>query len=169
MSPRNGSASAVALLESQHDDVEDLFEQIKAATTDGAKSKLFIELADTLAAHAKIEETIFYPAVLARQTEDLLLESAEEDLSIKRVLADVLELDIDDEQFDAKLSVMQEQVEQHAREKEEGELFPKVKVLFTDHELVALGSEMLAKFEELLGGKPRLQVKNHTDVAASFE
>jgi hemerythrin superfamily protein len=166
---RNGSPSAIELLKSQHDDVDDLFEQIKAATTEGARSKHFLQLADTLAAHAKIEETIFYPAVLAKQTEDMLLESVEEHLSIKRLLADLLELDIDDEQFEPKLSVMQEQVEHHAREEEEGELFPKVKALFTQDELLGLGAEMLATFEELLGGKPRLQVKNETDVAASVQ
>ena len=42
--------------------------------------------------------------MLAKQTEDNLLESAEEHLAIKRVLADLLDLDVDDDTFDAKLS-----------------------------------------------------------------
>ena len=167
MPSRNG-LDAISLLTSQHDEVDALFSKIEDAASDREKSKLFIELADKLAAHAKIEETIFYPAVLAKQTEDMLLESVEEHLAIKRVLADLLELEIDDEHFDAKLGVMKEQVEHHAREEEEGELFPKVKKLMAAEDLEILGQDMLSKFEALLGTEPRLQVPAETDAAASL-
>lgn len=166
MPARNTAANALELLKSQHDEVDALFEAIKAAPSYSRKEKLFLELADKLAAHAKIEETIFYPAVIAKQTKDLLLESAEEHLAIKRVLADLIELDIDDERFDAKLDVMKEQVQHHAREEEEGELFPKVRALLSSDDLAGLGSEMLAKFEGLLQGQPRLDVPSETAEAA---
>lgn len=157
--------NALELLEAQHAEVEDLIAKLEASEP-RQKATLFIELADKLAAHAKIEETIFYPAVMARQTEEVLLESVEEHLAIKRVLADLLELDVDDDQFDAKLSVMKEQIEHHAREEEEGELFPKVKKLLDADVLDALGGEMLATFEALLESKPREQVPLETDAAA---
>jgi hemerythrin superfamily protein len=160
---------ALELLTLQHDEVEALFEDIKEAPSESEKEKLFIELADKLAAHAKIEETLFYPAVMAKQTKDLLLESTEEHLAIKRVLSDLLDLDIDDDRFDAKLDVMKEQVSHHAREEEEGELFPKVKALLSTEELTALGAEMLSQFETLIAGKPRLAVPAETAVAASIE
>ena len=50
-------------------------------------------LADDLGKHMSSEEQVFYPAVRAHRTEDILLESLEEHLSLKRLLADLLELD----------------------------------------------------------------------------
>lgn len=161
--------NALELLKSQHDEVEDLFEQIEEAAAAKRKADLFVELADKLAAHAKIEETLFYPAVVAKQTHDLLLESTEEHLAIKRVLADLLDLDPDDDQFDAKLAVMKEEVEHHAREEEEGELFPKLRSVLSADELDALGGEMLSMFEDLVGGAPRLSVPAETGAAAPIE
>jgi hemerythrin superfamily protein len=158
--------NAIELLTQQHDEVDELIENIEQATDDKHKEVSFLALADKLAAHAKIEEALFYPAVMAKQTEDMLLESVEEHLSIKRVLADLMELDIDDEHFDAKLSVMKEAIEHHAREEEEAELFPKVKQLLVAEELEALGSEMLAMFEGLMEGAPRESVPSETGAAA---
>lgn len=161
--------NAIELLTEQHGEVDDLFEQIERAKDDGKKGELFRELADKLAAHAKIEEELFYPAVMSKQTEELLLESVEEHLAIKRVLADLLQLDVDDEHFDAKLSVMKEQIEHHAHEEEEKELFPKVEKLLTADELAALGGEMSSMFEELMTGDPRLQVPAETSEAAPLQ
>lgn len=158
--------NALALLKSQHDEVDALFAQIEDADDPDAKATLFEELADKLAAHATIEEKLFYPAVMARQTKDILLESAEEHLQVKRILADLLELDPEDDEFDAKLAVMKEGVEHHAREEEEGELFPKVKKLLSADELEAMGSELLRMFEQLLLQEPRHDVPAETGHAA---
>jgi hemerythrin superfamily protein len=157
---------ALELLTLQHDEVDDLFAKIEATDDPDTKAQLFTELADSLAAHAKIEETLFYPAVMARQTEEILLESVEEHLSVKRVLADLLTLDIDDDEFEAKLSVMQEQIEHHAREEEEGELFPKVRKLMSADELAGLGGELARMFFELMEREPRRAVPAETRQAA---
>lgn len=156
------TTNAIELLTSQHDEVDELFAMIEKTDDAERKRAYFVELADKLAAHAKIEETLFYPTVMAKQTREILVESAEEHLSIKRVLADLLELDVEDEQFAAKISVMKEQVEHHAREEEEGKLFPKVKKLLDGDELAALGGEMLSLFEQLLEGDPRNDVPSET-------
>src|SRR3954466_6506700 len=74
---RTGIMNAIEMLEEQHRDVEDLFEEIEEA--EGAeKQEVFAEIADQLVIHSAIEEKHFYPAVKARQTEDLLRESLEE-------------------------------------------------------------------------------------------
>lgn len=159
---------ALKLLEQQHDEVEELFGRIEAADDVASKAELFEELADKLAAHAKVEETHFYPAVMAKKTHDLVIESTEEHLAIKRVLADLLELDPEDEHFDAKLKVMKEEVEHHAREEEEGELFPKVKDLLGKDVLEALGAEMELRFEELLEDAPRRSVPAEVAEAAKI-
>src|SRR5688572_17422627 len=91
------------LLASQHDEVDDLIEQLHEGK--GDRQALFTELANKLAAHAAVEEKLFYPAVMATGTADLLHESVEEHLAIKRVLADMIAMDLeDDETFEAKLS-----------------------------------------------------------------
>jgi hemerythrin superfamily protein len=161
--------NAIDLLVEQHDEVEALFDELESATSPERKAELFARLADNLAAHAKIEEAIFYPAVREKQTEAILLESTEEHLSIKRLLADLLELDPGDDRFDAKLEVMKEQVDHHAREEEEGELFPKVRKLLDSNELDGLGGEMLSLFESLLEQQPRSLVPAETDAAAPLD
>jgi hypothetical protein len=158
--------NAIELLTQQHDEVDELIGKIEDADSREQKAELFAKLADSLAAHATIEEKIFYPAVFARQTEDLLRESTEEHLQIKRVLADMLEMEVDDEQFDAKLAVMKEEIEHHARKEEEGELFPKVEKLFDDGTLEGLGDEMEIMFETLMEEQPRLEIPGETDEAS---
>jgi hemerythrin superfamily protein len=158
---------ALELLKMQHDEVEMLFGQIEDSNKPNEKMALFYELADKLAAHATMEEKIFYPSVMGEATEDLLLESTEEHLSMKRVLTDMLAMDVEDDRFDAKLSVLKEQVRHHARDEEEGELFPKVRKEFSADELAALGNECMALFESLIErGEPRMNVPGETREAA---
>jgi hemerythrin superfamily protein len=162
---QNENMTAIDLLESQHREVEELFEQIEDAEDSETCEQIFIQLADKLATHAKIEETHFYPAVKANRTEDILLEALEEHLSMKRVLADLLAMDIEDETFDAKVKVLQELVEHHVEE-EENELFPKVKKLFSEDELVAIAQEMMALQAEIEDKDPRLSVPKEIGEAA---
>jgi hemerythrin superfamily protein len=158
--------SAIDLLEGQHREVDALFAALEDATSKEQKAGLFDQLADKLAIHAAIEEHHFYPTVRARRTEDILLESLEEHLSIKRVLADLLDTQADDETFDAKIKVLQEQVEHHVAE-EEGELFPKVRKLLDATELDALEQEMVAEQEQLLDeGEPRAAISQQTEEPA---
>jgi hypothetical protein len=153
---------ALTLLTEQHEEVDSLVELLEGDADKSDKQEAFIDLSNKLAAHSTIEEKIFYPAVMAKQTEDLLRESVEEHLSMKRVLADMMKIDIDDEQFEAKLSVLKEQLEHHAHEEEEDKLFPKVRKLFSKEELEGLGNDMVAMFETLLEGEPRENVPGET-------
>ena len=158
--------NAVDMLESQHREMEELFAKLEKADRSDRKQKLFTQIADKLAVHASIEEQEFYPAVKAKRTEDILLESLEEHLGINRVLSDLIDLDPSDETFDAKTKVLQEQVEHHVGE-EEDDIFPKVKKIFDEETLVAIAQQMALLQEELLAkGNPRLAVPAETDEAA---
>lgn len=158
--------SAIDKLESDHRKVEKLFASFEKARTAARKRDVFEQIADALAVHATIEEKHFYPAVKAKDTEDLLLEAAEEHLSAKRLIADLLELDAKDDTFEAKVMVLKEQIEHHVEE-EEDELFPKVKKLLDEDTLLTLEQEMVATEEELLAaGDPRKQVPEETSEAA---
>src|SRR5689334_6390135 len=121
--------NAIKMLKQQHREVEALFEQLEKARTSAQRQKVFDQIADALAAHATIEERHFYPSVKKKDTQDILLESTEEHLAIKRVIADLLDCEPSDERFEAKAKVLKDEVEHHVEE-EEGELFPKVQKLF---------------------------------------
>jgi hypothetical protein len=158
--------SALELLRSQHQEVDDLIEQIENSDESDEKSELFRELADKIAAHATIEEKLFYPSAMADQTRELLVEATEEHLSVKRLLADMLDLEVDDEHFDGKLTVLKEQFRHHAHDAEESELFPLVETVLSEDELLALGNELLVMYEELIEQEPRKQVPAQTMEAA---
>jgi hemerythrin superfamily protein len=160
---------ALELLTQQHDEVENLINQIEGSDDGEEKMELFQDLADKIAAHSTIEEKLFYPSVMTDDTEEQLLEATEEHLAVKRVLSDMLAMEPSDDRFDAKLSVLKEEIRHHARDEEEGKLFPKVRRMFDQDERAALGNELLAMFEELIEQEPRNEVPSQTREAASLE
>jgi len=158
--------NAIDMLKKQHREVEKLFAKFEALGESAAKSKqrVFNDIADALAMHATIEEKHFYPAVKAKRTEDILLEALEEHLSVKRIIADLLQLEPSDDTFDAKVKVLKEQVEHHVGEEEE-DLFPKVAKVLSASELVELRGQLEATMDVLERGKPREAVPRETDAA----
>jgi len=87
---------------------------------------MFRTLADRLAAHAALEEQLFYPALernVPPEDRPAILEAREEHKIVKRLIEELAELGPEDESFDAKMKVLGERVEQHAKD-EERELFP---------------------------------------------
>ena len=156
---------AVDMLVRQHREMERAMERVLKDGEQNA-SALFAEVADHLTTHIASEEEIFYPAVREKRTEDILLESLEEHLSLKRLLADLLELDPGEKTFEPKFKVLKEQAEHHHKEEEEN-LFPKVKRILEADERAKLGTEMLALQERLQKrGEPREAVAGQTDTAA---
>ncbi len=158
------STNVLELLTAQHTEMDKLFEQLE--NEGGNRSALFTELADTLAAHATVEEKIFYPAVMSKDTSDKLHEGVEEHLQIKRMLADLVTMKLDDESFKAKLQVLKEANAHHAHKEEEGELFPVIRKVMTKDELAAIGNEVLVMFEELMRTHPSANVPHETTKAA---
>ena len=160
---------ALDLLTEQHDEVEQLISEIEDSDDAEDKAELFRELADKIAAHATMEEKLFYPSVMSEQTAELLLEATEEHLAVKRVLADMLELDVDDERFDAKLTVLKEEFRHHARDEEEGQLFAILRGSLSQEQRAGLGNECLAFFEMLIEREPRMNVPAETREAAPLD
>jgi hemerythrin superfamily protein len=153
---------AIKMLKKQHREVEALFKELQKAKSAGPRRKVFEKLADALAVHATIEERHFYPAAKKKQTQDMVLEAAEEHLEVKRVIADLLDLDASDPIFMAKVTVLKEDVQHHVKE-EEDELFPKVQKLLDDDELEALAASMQETADELQSeGEPRMSVPSET-------
>ena len=157
---------AIDFLRLQHHEMEHALAHVLEAADPPAKQTRFTDVADRLTLHIASEEQVFYPAVKASRTEDILLESLEEHLSLKRLLADLLDMDAAENTFDAKFKVLKEQTEHHHREEEE-HLFPKVRKLLAPERLETLGQEM-ADLQKALDrrGEPRELVVDQTDAAA---
>jgi len=158
---------ATKLLKSQHAEVKALFGKFDHAKTAAQKQALFDQIADALAGHCTIQEKIFYPSVYIGPLKDALKEAVEEHLGAKRVIADLLKMKPTDEQFEAKMAVLKEEIEHHVKE-EESELFPGVQKHFGAEELSAMGDQMKALFDQLQKGEPRKSVPAETKAAASL-
>ena len=141
---------AVALLKEDHRTVEELFAQFEKATGDNRKQKIAEQICLELSVHAKIEEEIFYPACEGKVDEGLLKEAYVEHDGAKVLIAEIMNgSEQSDEFYDAKVKVLQEQIEHHVEEEEkrmEG-LFAQARKAGLDMD--ALGSELAERKEEL--------------------
>jgi hemerythrin superfamily protein len=141
---------AIAMLTADHREVKAMFEQYEALgdRAKASKKKLADRICDALTLHATVEEEIFYPAVRAasKDAADLLDEALVEHAGAKDLIAQIQEMDPEDDLYDAKVKVLGEQIDHHVGE-EEGEMFPKAKKAGLD--LVALGNEMAMRKDEL--------------------
>jgi Hemerythrin HHE cation binding domain len=148
--PESGRLDAVALLKQDHRTVEDLFAEFEKASGDGRKQKIAMEICLALSVHAKIEEEIFYPACEGKVDDDLLKESYVEHDGAKLLIGEILAGEPSDEFYDAKVTVLQEQIEHHVEEEEkrmEG-LFSQARKAGLDMD--ALGEQLAARKQQLM-------------------
>ena len=140
---------AIALLKDDHRTVADLFEQFEKASADGRKETLAQQICLELSVHATIEEEIFYPACEGKVDEDLLKESYVEHDAAKLLIAEIEAANgADDEYFDAKVKVLQEEIEHHVEEEEQaGGVFSQARKGKID--LDSLGDQLAARKKEL--------------------
>ncbi len=157
---------AIELLKKQHRHVERLFEAFKRAEGDDDRQDAFNALGDAIMVHTAIEERYMYPAAFGSDTQTRLREAVEEHLALKRELADLLATAIDDEYFDAKVVVLEEQVRHHVAGEEET-LFPMVQETLGGPRLEQLAERMQELAAELEDeGSPRDNVFSEIRIAA---
>ena len=140
---------AVALLKQDHRTVEDLFASFEKASGEGRKQEIAEQICLELSVHAKIEEEIFYPASEGKVEEDLLKEAYVEHDGAKLLIAQIMAGEPSDEFYDAKVTVLQEQIEHHVEEEEkrmEG-LFSQARKAGLDMD--ALGEQLAARKQQL--------------------
>jgi hemerythrin superfamily protein len=142
---QSGETDALELLKQDHEKVKQLFEQAESAEEDKEKRKIFKEIKKELETHTRIEESIFYPAMQEyEELKDMVLESIEEHKQVKKLLREIDKLGKTSDKFEPKLRVLQENVEHHAEEEEEGKMFPKIRQLVDSAELQEMGTELEA-------------------------
>jgi hemerythrin superfamily protein len=140
---------AIALLKADHRAVEELFAKFEKASGDGRKQSLAEEICLELSVHAQVEEEIFYPACEGKVEEDLLKESYVEHDGAKLLIAEIIEGGPSDEFYDAKVKVLQEEIEHHVQEEEKrmDGLFAQARKAGLDMD--ALGEQLAARKQEL--------------------
>jgi hemerythrin superfamily protein len=138
---------AITLLKDDHKTVEQLFKRFEKAGDRAHVEKRAIvdRIIEELSIHAAVEEQLFYPVVRATvpETEDVALESLEEHHIVKWVLSELEDMSPEDERFDAKVTVLMENVRHHVEE-EETEFFPMVRDELGRNALSDLGDAMEA-------------------------
>ena len=149
---RDENVDAVALLTADHKEVTQLFKSYDALVdADGStedKEVLAERICSMLTVHATVEEEIFYPAAREGVEEQDLLDEAEvEHASAKDLIAQIQDMQPEEDLFDAKVKVLGEYIAHHVKEEEE-ELFPKVKRSKLD--LKALGGDMSVRKQQLM-------------------
>ncbi len=139
---------AVALLETEHREVEGWFDEYEELDDDQEKLELAHKIFTALIVHTEIEETIFYPQVRDEiEEDDLMDEAVVEHMTAKQLIGDIETARPTAKLYDAKVKVLGEYVKHHVKE-EENEMFPKVRE--SDLDLEELRDEMMKKKEQLL-------------------
>jgi hemerythrin superfamily protein len=142
---------AIAMLMADHKKVKKLFsefDKLKEEGSDEDKSAIVNQICNELKIHTQLEEGIFYPAVRkAIDDGDLMDEALVEHAGAKDLIAQLEDASPDDDLYDAKVTVLGEQIQHHVKE-EEGEMFPKVKKAKADTD--ALGATLLKRIIALM-------------------
>lgn len=147
---RQEFTDAIALLKADHRKVEELFEQFEKSRSPSAKEKICRQICTELKIHTAIEEEIFYPALRGKIEDDTLDEAYVEHDGAKVLINDLESAGPDADFYDAKVTVLSEEIKHHVKEEEmpkEG-MFAQARA--TDVDLVELRDRMMARKEELM-------------------
>lgn len=113
-----------------------LFAELEAAKTRSTKRKIVREALSELKVHAAIEEELFYPAVRKPVGNEIMNEADEEHHAAKLLIAELEAIDGSESHFDAKFTVLAENVRHHIKQ-EENEMLPKAKGVKVDFDRLA--------------------------------
>ena len=139
----------IEVLTHDHREVEQMFaelESLRGATGAAQRTRrkdLVDQVTIELVRHSVAEEAEVYPRVAEKvsgaEVERAKSEHAEAEETLKRLER----LQPDDPSFAGELTTLMEEIRQHVAE-EEGEMFPHMRRVFTDDELVELGGKVEA-------------------------
>lgn len=105
--------NAIELLTQQHDEIEALLVEVSAAGNQAVTSGALSALADKLTMHLAVEQELLYPAADPLITPEVRAELLAEHGEIKRVLADLIWLEREDQRFARKLVGLQGLLQVH--------------------------------------------------------
>ncbi len=141
---------AIALLKADHREVEGLFKKFQNASGQERKWLLAQQICNELKIHSMIEEEIFYPTFEGQIDDDLYHEAYVEHDGAKVLINDIMASGGEGEFFEAKVTVLCEEIQHHVQEEEKpGEGFF-AQARATGIDMVELRDRMMARKEELM-------------------
>ena len=139
------STDAIVMLKDDHKQIRKAFKDFENAgeNAHATKGKIVDRIIELLTVHTYLENEIMYPRVreLLPELEDDVLESYEEHHVADLLVVELAALKPDAERFDAKTTVLIENVTHHIEEEEE-EWFPQVREGLGRKVLQEIGAEM---------------------------
>ena len=137
---------ALELLTAQHEQIEDLYEQVRQIGDEAA----FVELADKLTTHLALEQELLYPALCTHLSAAVMRELLVEHVAIKQVLGELVWLGTRDPEFRGKLERLGDLLIGHSAWQED-ELFTTAAEAMTSEQLAALCDQFYS-FDAIVPG-----------------
>jgi hemerythrin superfamily protein len=153
-----GSSNPVfEMLEQDHAKVKALFDEFESAKDSRRKQRIMKETLLELEVHAKLEETLIYPAIRKKIDADEIMDEALEEHHVAHTLINELKRGAGKNgRHDAKFKVLGESIKHHVKE-EEGTMFPQAEKADLDWD--ALAQEAMERKNTLLKGPGRRRAK----------
>ena len=140
-----------AILRDDNKKLKDIMDNILNNSDDSEiMSESFIQLKEELKIHSRAEEASVYQPMKANDdTRFLSIHAHEENALVDHLIAELGNMNIDDELWMAKFLILKQEIEQHI-EHEESEIFNKLKNDFSIEELDMMAENMITlKKEEM--------------------
>jgi hemerythrin-like domain-containing protein len=137
----------IDIIKKDHRTVEGLFAQYEELGDQAYehKKEIAAQIIVALEQHTEMEETLAYPVfkdAFGVQDDKMVEEAIAEHGVAKDLIAELKELSPEDEQLEAKMTVLRENIQHHVEE-EETEVLPKAQEEVSEEDMSALGEEML--------------------------
>src|SRR4051812_21382459 len=146
---------ATTLLKRDHETVRELFRAFDETGDADARRSLYRHIRQELQTHSRVEEHVFYPAVMRLRAEparEAVRDALEDHHMVDGLLAELDQLEPEDVRYGEKMRTLQQSVERHIASEEDA-LFAQARIHLTDERLERLGRDM-AVLRESLGGEP---------------
>jgi hypothetical protein len=111
--------NAIDLLKKDHRQVRQLFSEFMSAEDEdfARREDLFQQIDMALLEHSEVEEQILYPSI-EKHAPELVKEALDEHEAVKELLLEMLDLEVDDDEFDNRMTTLMQNVESHVQEEE---------------------------------------------------
>jgi hemerythrin superfamily protein len=134
----------IAELTTDHHEVEELFGRIDALPPGAKQRQVYAEQAVIeLVRHSVAEEMYLYPAVrqVLPDGDTIADKEIEDHAEAERTMKDLEDVDADEPEFDRLIAKLMTEIRSHIRD-EEDNLFPKLRSVASEDELMKLGDEI---------------------------
>ena len=152
----------IDVLMTDHREVELMFTELEGLFGPGADADRRREVTDNvtieLVRHAVAEEVVVYPRVKEKVSEEEAERARREHAEAEATMKRLEQMDSDDPRFEAEIRTLMTEIREHVAE-EEGEMFPHMRTVFTDEELVSMKRQVEA-IKKLAPTRPHPSVPN---------